>query len=926
MSFFSWLILIILGSSLVAIGGPQRAFPEAGELEQVPRPQEQAGYLVSGTGFHEIKSRLKGKSFRWRNLSAKHRYFVLYDLDKEDILSALPHAMLIRNKVLKIQSASASNIKKSPVPGWFQCRHQTPIRQQPRPSIDIPPGTAHVRQSEFGPVLTLTTTARGFLKGSLEFTSMKSTPGPRAGSSKMKRYWYYQTPYGSQIKRRTYQGYTLDVSIDTVGDHQVFLRIEDKSGACATTSLTFVATANLPYQTPKFSIADWERNNNVDSYTYYLSNTQAKESWKHSQGEGVTIAILDSGVNYLHPAIVQNIKTNEGEIPNNGVDDDNNGKVDDYIGFDFFNNDPHPYDDNGHGTAVAGSAASRIGLARKAKILPVKIGALNQFSTEAIIDGIYYAVDNGAKVINLSASAPESEPLLRKALEYARKAGVLVVVASGNEGLETTRSFPASYHLDNVISVAASGSTALSPYSNYGVETVDIVAPGGDDSNPYMTLNMYSPKGSRFIKQSGTSYAAPIVAGLAAQILSINPKLTPVEVKDIILSTGDRYEGLIGKVKSERHINALNAVLKAMETLHAVPKAKENVAERVSCEKWNSRVFFTRAGLADLSRCLKGGANPNARNKYGRTPLHLAALVSKDPGIVMALVKAGADLYARDDGNTPLDLAKKYSKAPAVVTALKKAQDKPSARQRVPRRERVPRRASCEKWNTEFFFKNAGLADLSRCLKGGANPNARNKYGRTPLHLAALVSKDPGIVMALVKAGADLYARNSGYTPLQFAKKYSKTPAVVTALKKAQDKPSARQRVPRRASCEKWNTPAFFNGASLADLSRCLKVNNPNARNKNGRTPLHYAAQGENPAVVAELAKAGADPNARDERGGWTPLHLAAWFGKTPAVVKALLAVGADPSAKDKAGKTPWDYAKANTSLKGSIPFQLNRK
>ena len=708
MSFFSRFTQVIIGLSIVAIGGPQIPFPEAREVEKAPRLQEQAGYLVSGTGFHEIKSRLKGKSYRWRNLSAKHRLYEHYDLDKEDILSALPNAMVIRNKVLKTQSASASDLKKSPVPGWFQCRHQTPRYQQPRPSIDIPPGTVHVRQSEFGPVLTLTTTARGFLKGSLGFTSTNSTPGPGAGSSAMKRSWYYWPPSGSGIKPRTRQGNTLDVNIDTVGKHHVFLRIEDESGACATTSLTFVATANLPYKMPKFSLADWERDNNIDSYTTYLSPVKAKESWKHSQGEGVTIAILDSGVNYLHPAIVQNIKTNEGEIPNNGVDDDNNGKVDDYIGFDFYNNDPHPYDDDGHGTAVAGFAASRIGLARRAKILPVKTGAFGEFDTGALLAGIYYAVDSGAKVINISTSSPESHHLERKALEYARKAGVLVVNASGNQGLEMTRSFPASYHLDNVISVAASGSTALSPYSNYGIETVDIVAPGGDDSNLIYALNMYSPKGGWLIGQWGTSFAAPVVAGLAAQILSINPKLTPSEVIDIIMSTGDRYQGLSGKVKSESHINALNAVLKAKETLHAVPKAKENVAERVSCEK--------------------------------------------------------------------------------------------------------------------------------------------------------------------------------------------------------------------------WNTPVFFNSASLADLSRCLKVKNPNARNKNGRTPLHYAAQGENPAVVAELAKAGADPNARDERGEWTPLHLAAWFGKTPAVVKALLAAGADPAARDKAGKTPWDYAKANTSLKGSIPSQFSRK
>ena len=140
-------------------------------------------------------------------------------------------------------------------------------------------------------------------------------------------------------------------------------------------------------------------------------------------------------------------------------------------------------------------------------------------------------------------------------------------------------------------------------------------------------------------------------------------------------------------------------------------------------------------------------------------------------------------------------------------------------------------------------------------------------------------------------------------------------------------KPGARPSGAKRVSCEKWNTPAFFRRAGLADLTRCLKVKDPNTRNNNGRTPLHYAAQGETPAFVSDLVKAGAKVNARDERGGWTPLHLAAWFGKTPAVVAALLSAGADPAAKDKKGKTPWDYAEQNAALKDTAPYwRLNEE
>ena len=275
-------------------------------------------------------------------------------------------------------------------------------------------------------------------------------------------------------------------------------------------------------------------------------------------------------------------------------------------------------------------------------------------------------------------------------------------------------------------------------------------------------------------------------------------------------------------------------------------------------------------------------------------------------------------------------------------------------------------RVSCEKWNTSGFFGNASAADVSRCLKtktlsarnkyretplhmaaksgktpavvativkAGADLNARDEQGRTPLHTAAVFGETPAVVTALIQAGADVNARDKkGRTPLQFAEKFSKTPSVVAVLREfavleKTTVPTRGRRVERRpdstrVSCEKWNTPAFFKDANLSDLTRCLKTKDANARSGNGRTPLHYAVQGEKPALVTALAGAGADVNARDDRGGWTPLHLAAWFSKTPSVVEALLAAGADPTARDKAGKTPWNYAEQNTALKDTAPYR----
>ena len=407
-------------------------------------------------------------------------------------------------------------------------------------------------------------------------------------------------------------------------------------------------------------------------------------------------------------------------------------------------------------------------------------------------------------------------------------------------------------------------------------------------------------------------------------------------------------------------------------------------AARVSCGKWNTSGFFKHAAQKEVSRCLKAGADPNARNKYDETPLHMAAKFSKTPAVVAALKKAGAELNARDKegrtplhtaavfgetpavvtalvkagvdlnardkrGRTPLQFAGKFSQTPAVVAALRKAgtpkKTRVVARKQEGERQPGTARVSCEGWNTPAFFQSADLTDLSRCLKV-KKPDARNKYGRTPLHYAAQ-GEAPALVTALVKAGADPNARDArgGWTPLHLAAWFSKKPAVVAALLAAGADPGARDKTGKtpsdyaeqndalratdvssrlkerqvkaggrpsgagRVSCEKWNTPAFFKSADLTDLARCLKVKKSDARNKYGRAPLHYAAQGEAPALVTALVKAGADPNVQDKRGGWTPLHLAAQTSKTPAVVTALMDAGADPGARDKKGRTPLQLA-----------------
>ena len=201
-------------------------------------------------------------------------------------------------------------------------------------------------------------------------------------------------------------------------------------------------------------------------------------------------------MNYSHPFVIHNIKTNDGEVPGNGVDDDGNGFVDDYTGWDFYHNDPYPFDDDGHGSRIAGIAASGlIGFAKKAKILPVKVYAFDKADIDTLADGIRYAVDQGAEVINISLTMPATSYSFQNAVRYAKDAGVVIVTGSGNDGQLNPNLYPASSDASNVVSVAATGEgMSLAPYSNFGVRIADVAAPGGTTSNPLASSSSYSPR------------------------------------------------------------------------------------------------------------------------------------------------------------------------------------------------------------------------------------------------------------------------------------------------------------------------------------------------------------------------------------------------------------------------------------------------
>lgn len=385
-----------------------------------------------------------------------------------------------------------------------------------------------------------------------------------------------QYPEGALLNEQLYMGPSLELSLDAMGVYTVLYIVQDARDACARASKSFAVTGNQAFR--KDQAASVGSGVDLEQFEH-LSKVSAQPSWLISQGEGVTIAVIDTGVNYNHSELAPNIVLNSNEIPNNGIDDDLNGFVDDYLGYDFAYQDAFPFDDAGHGSHVAGLAASpTYGLAPKAKILAIKALSAKGGDVASIAGAIFYAVDRGAQIINLSLGAPGlSHPALIRALNYTEEKGVLVLAGAGNGDPMTGRGvnndlfpfFPASYPHGNLVSVTShADDLGLSPYANLGIESVHVAAPGGyRPKDEILSAFMYNPAGIEFVRMSGTSMATPIVAGIAAQILAINPDLQPQAVRRILIEGGVPSDNLKQIVLSGRQIKADLALELTLKTV-----------------------------------------------------------------------------------------------------------------------------------------------------------------------------------------------------------------------------------------------------------------------------------------------------------------------------------------------------------------------
>ncbi|MGL1935401.1 MAG: S8 family serine peptidase [Fibrobacterales bacterium] len=287
----------------------------------------------------------------------------------------------------------------------------------------------------------------------------------------------------------------------------------------------------------------------------------ASEAWDSETGRNeVVIGVVDSGIDYLHPALQSNIWTNVNEVPGNGIDDDGNGYIDDIHGYDFVNDDSDPMDDDGHGTHCAGTIAGSgddghdiVGVMWNARLMALKfLDNTGHGPTSAAIEAINYANAMGVSITNNSWGGSQYSQALHDAID----AGGLFVAAAGNNGQlnnDLNAHYPSNYSLNNIIAVAATDiNDNIAGFSHYGAVSVDVAAPG---------VGIYSSlPNNRYASANGTSMAAPHVAGLAGLIYSLNSQLSSTEIKETIMSTVDPVAGLAGLMVTGGRINASRAI------------------------------------------------------------------------------------------------------------------------------------------------------------------------------------------------------------------------------------------------------------------------------------------------------------------------------------------------------------------------------
>ena len=344
------------------------------------------------------------------------------------------------------------------------------------------------------------------------------------------------------------------------------IKLEDPGTTTFTRNLKFSPVPSSAPNDPLFG-DQWALHNTGQDGGTARADLDALEAWLKTKGsDEVVVAVLDTGVDYTHEDLVSNMWVRPKNMA--AYTDDELGTYNDLNGFNGTDKMADPMDDNGHGTHCAGIIGAEgdngigiSGINQKVKIMPLKfLGRGGSGSTDDAIEAINYAIDRKNKGVNIRViSASWGSTSKSKALEdtirAANEAGILFVAAAGNDGSnnDSRPHFPSNYDLPNVISVAAlDRNNKLASFSNYGVKTVHIAAPGKDIVSTWL--------GNGYREASGTSMATPYVSGVAALIIASEPGISLTDLRKRLLGSVDPLESLKGTIQSGGSLCALNAV------------------------------------------------------------------------------------------------------------------------------------------------------------------------------------------------------------------------------------------------------------------------------------------------------------------------------------------------------------------------------
>jgi subtilisin family serine protease len=327
-----------------------------------------------------------------------------------------------------------------------------------------------------------------------------------------------------------------------------------------------VFVSSVPNDT-SFS-SQWALNNTGQTGGVSGDDIKAENAWTLiNSSPNVVVAVIDTGIDFNHPDLAANIWTNPhpGSVA---------GYTNDLHGWNFVANNNNPQDDHFHGTHVSGTIGAVgnngtgvAGVTWSVKIMPLKfLDSTGAGTTSNAINAIYYAVNNGAKILSNSWGGGTFTQSLKDAIDFANSNNVIFIAAAGNDGLniDSNPVYPASYTSANILAVAATdASDALAGFSNYG-NTVALAAPGVGilSTTPVTATSAMTSYGlpTGYGQISGTSMAAPHVSGVAALALAQNPSLTVAQLKNLIMSRVDSQASLAGLVQTSGRLNAYNVV------------------------------------------------------------------------------------------------------------------------------------------------------------------------------------------------------------------------------------------------------------------------------------------------------------------------------------------------------------------------------